>query len=101
MVRSLFYISKELNSNIFLYLRYTLFIPLYPIGVLAEIYLVITQLSSIKEQRPFSVFMPNDFNISFDSYYFTFIFLFGYFYGKREICNSKRLKHFHCSTSTC
>eukprot|EP01080_Neovahlkampfia_damariscottae_P002585 gene2585-3546_t len=83
MLRSLFYITKEINVNFYLllFIRYSLFIILYPVGVISEIYLVISQMNLIFVKRPFSIFMPNDYNIAFDSYYFTFIFLFGYFYA--------------------
>jgi hypothetical protein len=46
--------------------RYTVFIPLYPVGVAAEVVLMSRSLPFIRARRLFSVFMPNAYNFAFD-----------------------------------
>lgn len=51
------------------FLRYTLFIVLYPLGVTGEMLCYFSVLPLVKQHRPMSVLMPNSVNFSFDSYY--------------------------------
>ncbi|PSC75468.1 very-long-chain (3R)-3-hydroxyacyl-dehydratase 2 [Micractinium conductrix] len=53
------------------WLRYTAFIPLYPIGVVVEMAAVYQALPLIRGRRLRSVAMPNPFNFAFD--YHTFL----------------------------
>ena len=48
------------------WLRYTAFIPLYPIGVVGEMGAIWLALPVIKEKKLRSVVLPNMWNFSFD-----------------------------------
>ncbi len=48
------------------WLRYTMFIPLYPVGVLGEIFSIYNALPIIQSKRMYSVAMPNSWNFGFD-----------------------------------
>ena len=56
------------------HLRYNTFLVLYPLGVTGELvcfYNVWSQINDIKpENKPFSIFMPNNINIIFDYAFF-------------------------------
>jgi very-long-chain (3R)-3-hydroxyacyl-CoA dehydratase len=52
------------------WLRYSTFIPLYPIGAGSEWVILFFALPVIRDQSLFSVTMPNDFNFAFDYYIF-------------------------------
>lgn len=51
-----------------LWLRYSAFIVLYPLGVASELTMVWLALPAIKETRLWSYPMPNPYNIAFDYY---------------------------------
>lgn len=53
------------------WLRYTMFIPLYPIGVLGEIISIYHALPVLQDRKMYSIEMPNSFNFSFS--YATFM----------------------------
>lgn len=55
--------------------RYTLFIPLYPVGMLAEMALMIQALPYLKAQRLNSIGLPNAVNFSFDYHLFIKVYL--------------------------
>lgn len=55
--------------------RYTLFIPLYPIGMLAEMQIMLSSLPYLKNQKLHSISLPNTFNFGFD--YHLFIQVYG------------------------
>ncbi|BAM82298.1 hypothetical protein, conserved [Cyanidioschyzon merolae strain 10D] len=63
------------------WLRYSLFLVLYPIGVSAEIWLVLGALPWIRETNFLRVRMPNTFNFAFDFSIFCAIALLGYIPG--------------------
>jgi bacteriorhodopsin len=48
------------------WLKLTLFIVLYPVGYFGELMSLIKNYGLIRERRPYSVFMPNGCNFSFD-----------------------------------
>lgn len=48
------------------WLRYTMFIPLYPVGVLGEIFSIYNALPIIQSKGMYSVTMPNSWNFGFD-----------------------------------
>mmetsp|Transcript_3124 Transcript_3124/g.19264 ORF Transcript_3124/g.19264 Transcript_3124/m.19264 type:complete len:209 (-) Transcript_3124:2410-3036(-) len=50
--------------------RYTVFIPLYPIGVVAEIVLMYKGLGFVKRRNLHNLRMPNTFNFAFDYHNF-------------------------------
>ncbi len=56
-----------------LWLRYTTFIPLYPLGVASEMTMVALALPHIRKSQMWSIRMPNAFNFAFD--YFLFCLL--------------------------
>ena len=64
-------------SKFLLWLRYTAFIPLYPMGFFSEImvYYYTYDKFSACCPRPNSITMPNDFNFSFDFLYFFWMFI--------------------------
>ena len=64
-----------------LWLRYSLFIVVYPMGVLGELISIFYALPTIKEQRLTSLYLPNMLNFSFDSYYFIVTVIIGYIPG--------------------
>ena len=48
------------------WLRYTIFIPLYPIGAGAEMKLMYDSLPSMRASKMYSYAMPNALNVAFD-----------------------------------
>lgn len=63
------------------WLRYTLFLVLYPMGVGSELALIYFRLGYYRENRPFSLELPNKLNWSFDSYIFVWLMILGYVPG--------------------
>jgi very-long-chain (3R)-3-hydroxyacyl-CoA dehydratase len=63
------------------WLRYSTFIPLYPIGAGSEWALVYIALPTIRVQQIYSTSMPNWLNFSFDFYLFCFVILLAYIPG--------------------
>mmetsp|Transcript_7024 Transcript_7024/g.17920 ORF Transcript_7024/g.17920 Transcript_7024/m.17920 type:complete len:151 (+) Transcript_7024:395-847(+) len=53
------------------WLRYTIFIPLYPIGAMAEMKLMDTGITTIKATQMYSLTMPNAYNCALE--YPTFV----------------------------
>ncbi|XP_076046839.1 3-hydroxyacyl-CoA dehydratase 1 isoform X2 [Oratosquilla oratoria] len=60
------------------FLRYTLFIGLYPLGVTGELLCAYAGLPEAAKSRPFSVKMPNLVNFTFDFYYALIVIMFLY-----------------------
>lgn len=50
--------------------RYTLFIVLYPIGVVAEMTIMVQSLTYLKSQKLNSISLPNAFNFGFNYHLF-------------------------------
>jgi very-long-chain (3R)-3-hydroxyacyl-CoA dehydratase len=63
------------------WLRYSTFIPLYPVGAGSEWLLVFIALPTIKEQQLFSISMPNWANFSFDFHLACVVILLAYIPG--------------------
>lgn len=63
------------------YLRYTLFIVLYPLGVVGEILSIYKSLPYIGEREILSVSLPNRANMSFNYYYVLIVIMFTYIPG--------------------
>lgn len=70
MIRYSYYAFKEagLNPYISLWLRYTGFIILYPVGVASELSMVYLAYDTIKQEKLMTLEMPNPYNISFIYY---------------------------------
>ena len=80
MVRYLFYALSviDLKVGLVTWLRYTLFIGLYPLGAGSELVALFAALPSIKASSMLSVQMPNRFNATFSLYYALVIFALMY-----------------------
>lgn len=61
---------QELNIMPYplLWLRYSAFILLYPVGVASEMTMVYLAMPTIRKNRPLSIFMPNAWNFAIDYY---------------------------------
>ena len=75
VVRFAFYtvkMSKELSEGALGtalgYIRYNIFIPVYPTGVAGELLAVYFALQTVEKMlvKPYSIKMPNPYNIAFD-----------------------------------
>ncbi|XP_049372087.1 very-long-chain (3R)-3-hydroxyacyl-CoA dehydratase PASTICCINO 2A-like [Solanum verrucosum] len=67
-----------------LWLRYSTFLLLYPIGITSEVGLIYNALPYMKEYGKYSIRMPNKWNFSFDYYYAAFVCLAIYLPGKNH-----------------
>lgn len=56
-----------------LWLRYSAFIPLYPLGVASEMTMAYLAFPVIRRHRPLSIHLPNSMNWGFDYYIFCWI----------------------------
>lgn len=97
VVRYSFYAAALVDAvpYILLWLRYSLFYILYPMGAGSEWVLVFLSLPTIKETRPLSVDMPNSLNVAFDYYSFCIVILFIYapgFYTMFSLVMGQRKK---------
>jgi very-long-chain (3R)-3-hydroxyacyl-CoA dehydratase len=70
LVRYGFFAAQELGLSLYplLWLRYTAFYVLYPLGVSSELALAYLALPTIKAKKLLSILMPNRFNFAFDYY---------------------------------
>jgi len=80
ILRYSYYAFSQLNMApyVLTYLRYTLFIVLYPIGVTGEIMSIIRALPIVKDTDLYSWGMPNSWNISLNYYYVLILVLPAY-----------------------
>ncbi len=94
VIRYSFYALKlyDVCPYFLLYLRYTLFYVLYPMGVASELALIFFRLSYYHEHRPYSIDMPNRLNFSFDSYWFVWAMILGYLPGFPQLFNYMRVQ---------
>lgn len=65
-----------------LWLRYSAFLPLYPLGVASELTMAYLALPIIKAKQPLSVHLPNLFNFGFDYYTVCWAIIVAYLPGK-------------------
>lgn len=67
LVRYPFYITQLLKRNIRLltWLRYTIWIPLYPLGILCEGIVILRNIPYFEETERFTVALPNALNFAF------------------------------------
>ncbi|CAH3033266.1 unnamed protein product [Pocillopora meandrina] len=77
VVRYPFYASEILGIRIepLMWLRYTLWIPLYPLGVLFEVTLIWKAIPLLDESERFSVKLPNALNFSFSFAWYLRVYL--------------------------
>ncbi|KDD75900.1 protein tyrosine phosphatase-like protein [Helicosporidium sp. ATCC 50920] len=83
VIRYAFFALKELGLEPYplLWLRYSSFVVLYPLGVASELAMVYLAMPSIRAERPWSLTMPNSLNASFDYYVVCWSALFLYVPG--------------------
>lgn len=77
IVRYPYYLSQLLKIEIsFLtWLRYSLWIPLYPLGVLCEGIIILRNIPYFEETKRFNVAMPNSMNMTFHMPTFMYLYL--------------------------
>ncbi|XP_070534942.1 very-long-chain (3R)-3-hydroxyacyl-CoA dehydratase 2-like [Ptychodera flava] len=75
IIRYAFYTFGLMNRLPYLitWCRYTLFIVLYPMGVTGELLSFYASISYLKESEMFSITLPNDYNVSFNYFYFVVV----------------------------
>ncbi|CDW56617.1 PTPLA domain containing protein [Trichuris trichiura] len=71
VIRYSFYASGQVNFTpyLLLWLRYSLFLVLYPLGVTGELLAIFAAIEPIKQRKLSSIEMPNSMNISLNFYY--------------------------------
>lgn len=77
VVRYPFYASQVINKRIepLIWLRYTMWIPLYPLGIFFEGTLVWRAIPLLEKSERFSIRLPNAFNFSFSFAWFLRVYL--------------------------
>ncbi|XP_038222028.1 very-long-chain (3R)-3-hydroxyacyl-CoA dehydratase isoform X2 [Zerene cesonia] len=67
VVRYPFYIAQLYNKNFYIltWLRYSMWIPLYPLGILCEAIVILRNLPYFEETGRFTVSLPNEWNFAF------------------------------------
>lgn len=82
VIRYAFYISTLLTLSVpwLLWLRYSMFLLLYPIGAISEWLIYYQTLSFIDQTNMYAVRLPNTWNFSFDFGIWNRIILLLYFY---------------------
>lgn len=62
-----FYITQLYKKEIYIltWLRYTLWIPLYPLGVLCESIVILRNIPYFEETQKFTIALPNEWNFAF------------------------------------
>lgn len=71
----------NINLSILTWLRYTLFIVLYPMGVTGEMWCYFDSLSYLKSSKWMRIDLPNTYNFTFSPYILTILILFLYLPG--------------------
>ncbi|CAG9566309.1 unnamed protein product [Danaus chrysippus] len=67
IVRYPFYIAQLYKKEIYIltWLRYTMWIPLYPLGIMCEAIVILRNIPYFEETLKFTVSMPNEWNFAF------------------------------------
>ena len=80
VVRYSYYATNLVNVNVqvLTWLRYTLFIVLYPMGATGELWCYFDSLSYLKNSKVMRLEMPNDFNLTFCPYVATMMLMIAY-----------------------
>mmetsp|Transcript_13125 Transcript_13125/g.41528 ORF Transcript_13125/g.41528 Transcript_13125/m.41528 type:complete len:116 (+) Transcript_13125:490-837(+) len=83
IIRYGFFAFKEagMSPYVLLWLRYTGFIILYPIGVSSELGLTYMALPAIKATGMYNYYMPNALNFAFDYHAFLIVGMLAYIPG--------------------
>ena len=68
-------VCRDATPKWLTYLRYTLFIPLYPMGAAAEMKLMYDSIGFVKRVEMYYVSMPNRMNFAFDYSWFLYLVL--------------------------
>lgn len=87
ILRYSFYAAKEVGvmPRPLLWLRYSAFIVLYPLGVASEMTMVYLAMPTIKKNRPLSIHMPNAWNFALDYYVACWLGVAAYVPGLPEL----------------
>ncbi|GIL43270.1 hypothetical protein Vafri_1057 [Volvox africanus] len=88
VIRYSFFAIKEVVGSVpyaVLWLRYTTFIPLYPIGVASELTMVWLAWPSIRASHVWSIDMPNSVNFGFDYAILCLLVVIGYIPGLPQL----------------
>ena len=85
IVRYSYYATNLINVNIGIltWLRYTLFIILYPMGVTGEVWCYVDSLAYWKTSKAYSYDMPNTLNFTFKPYVVTLLVILFYLPGEK------------------
>lgn len=77
IVRYPYYLSQllKIEISILTWLRYSLWIPLYPLGVLCEGIIILRNIPYFEETKRFNLAMPNNINMSFHMPTFMYLYL--------------------------
>ncbi|XP_072936048.1 very-long-chain (3R)-3-hydroxyacyl-CoA dehydratase hpo-8 [Epargyreus clarus] len=80
IVRYGYYALNLMNAvpQSLLFLRYSTFLPLYPIGITGELLCMYHSLDEIYKRKLFTISMPNNWNFIFNYYYFVIFYMFLY-----------------------
>ena len=83
VIRYSYYAANLLGTpiDILTWLRYTLFIVLYPIGAGSELLCMYIALPAIQSNEDRSISMPNSWNVTFNFYYVTIVLMVFYLPG--------------------
>jgi len=96
VVRYSFYALNLIKSVpwILIWMRYTFFIVLYPMGASGEVITMLSALGEIGRKKHFTIEMPNAMNFAFSFYYFVILLclyyipgfpqLYGYMFQQRK-----------------
>lgn len=70
--RYLYLATSSLNTDIYLlkWLRYTLFMVLYPAGISGEVWCILNALDYVKKNHVWSMSLPNTYNFAFNYHLF-------------------------------
>ncbi|KAF9795150.1 hypothetical protein SFRURICE_004522 [Spodoptera frugiperda] len=80
IIRYAYYTLNLINSvpETLLFLRYSTFLFLYPLGITGELLCMYHSLDEIAEKQLFTISMPNAWNVAFNYYYFLVFYMFLY-----------------------
>uniref|UniRef100_A0A1A9VZR8 Very-long-chain (3R)-3-hydroxyacyl-CoA dehydratase n=1 Tax=Glossina brevipalpis TaxID=37001 RepID=A0A1A9VZR8_9MUSC len=80
VIRYPYYLTAVVKKPLALltWLRYTIWIPLYPMGILCEGIIILRNIPYFEETKRFSVEMPNQYNFTFDMTTFLKVYLLGF-----------------------
>ncbi|VBB30475.1 unnamed protein product [Acanthocheilonema viteae] len=83
VVRYSYYGLALINSvsDLHTWLRYSLFIVLYPLGVTGELLVILAALPEVSAKKHFTLEMPNIFNIGFSFWWYLIIYAILYIPG--------------------